>query len=439
MRTVYPTRLFLLLSAAGLLPAGLPVLAGKAWWLLPAAGWAALLAGLLLDAWALSRAGRLVRAEWEDRVGVGDSIQAELELESRLPFPLGGEVLLEVSPPLEEGGKGRFQLLPGRTLVGKEIGAPKRGEGTLEAAWIAIRGPLGLLRRVRRHPLEGKKVRVLPNLAKVRRMLLAFAPAGPARGGLVRVSLRGEAGEFDALESYVPGMDSGAVDWKASARHQALVVRRFRLERNQRVVLVLDTGRLMGEVLEGLERLDHAVHGALLLAWAVLKAGDRVGVYSYGEKPGKWLPPGGGRGRLGQVRHLLGELRVEGGETNHAWGLRELARKLPRRSIVVVFTEFTDPAMAALMVENAGALALRHQVLFVVMEDPALDAALDEPPSGKEETARGLVALRIRWERNRVLHRLSSLGVRVVRGSPERAALAAVKGYVRLKKGGVWA
>ncbi len=433
MKRVFPTRLFLVLLAAGTIPAALPLWAGDSLWPLSVAWWAALAGGALLDGAVLERAGRPPRVECPDRVGVGDSLNAELELENPLPFSLRGEVLLQVTPPLEGGGKESFRLLAGGCRLVKEIGAPKRGEGALEAAWVALRGPLGLLRLSRRHPLEGRKVRVLPNLRRVRKMLLAFSPRASLRGGVIPLPLRGEGGEFDTLEAYVPGMDPRSVDWKASARHQSLVVRRYRLVRNQRVVLVLDTGRLMGDELEGLERLDHAVHGALTLAWTALKEGDLVGIQAYGERPGAWLPPAAGMRHLQRIRTLLGGLQPGRGETNHAWGLGDLMGKLPRRSLVTVFTEFTDPAMAALMVENVEVLALRHQVVFVVLEDPGLEEALERRPSGKEETARAVVAARIRWEREQVLHRLQGMGVRVVRGRPGEAVLKALSAYFEVK------
>ncbi len=430
---MFPTRFFLILLSAGAVPAALPLAAGDSFWPLAAAWWAALAGGAFLDAWALARAGRPPRVECEGTAGVGDSVRAELELENPLPFPLRGEVLLEVSPPLEGGEKEGFRLLAGGCRLMKEIGAPRRGEGALEAVWIGLRGPLGFLRLARRHPLEGKKIRVLPNLRRVRKMLLAFSPRAQLRGGVVPLPLRGEGGEFDTLEAYVPGMDPRAVDWKASARHHSLVVRRYRLERNQRLTLVLDTGRLMGDELEGLERLDHAIHGALTLAWTALKEGDLVGVQAYGEKPGPWLPPAAGMRHLQRIRNLLGGLQAGRGETNHAWGLRDLLGKLSRRSLVTVFTEFTDPAMAALMVENVEVLALRHQVVFVVFEDPGLEEVLEKRPSGKEETARAVVAARVRWEREQVLHRLGSMGVRVVRGRPGKAVLEALSAYFEVK------
>src|SRR5262249_31560064 len=152
----------------------------------------------------------------------------------------------------------------------------------------------------------------------------------------------GDGGEFDSLTAYVPGMDVRAVDWKASARHRALRVRRFRLERNQRVITCLDTGRLMAEPVQGLQRLDHAIHASLLLAHAALRSGDLVGLHAYGGDPKAWVAPTTGVRHVRQLTDACSELFAEDDETNHVLGLKDLLTRLSRRSLVVVFTEFVD-------------------------------------------------------------------------------------------------
>lgn len=69
-------------------------------------------------------------------------------------------------------------------------------------------------------------------------------------------------------------MDTRFIDWKHSARHRRLLSREFRQERNHRIMLGFDTGRLMLESVDGLPRLDHAIRAGLLLAWVSLGAGD---------------------------------------------------------------------------------------------------------------------------------------------------------------------
>lgn len=57
-------------------------------------------------------------------------------------------------------------------------------------------------------------------------------------------------------------MDRRTVDWKQSARHQTLLAKEFRTERNHQIVMALDCGRVMSEPIDGAPRIDRAIHGA---------------------------------------------------------------------------------------------------------------------------------------------------------------------------------
>ena len=81
------------------------------------------------------------------------------------------------------------------------------------------------------------------------------------------------------------------MDWKHSARHRKLVCKEFQTERNHHVVLALDTGRLMNELVEGVPKLDRACTALLLLAYVSLKAGDRVASPRSTPAPGRSSPP----------------------------------------------------------------------------------------------------------------------------------------------------
>ena len=55
-----------------------------------------------------------------------------------------------------------------------------------------------------------------------------------------------------------------------------------------------------------------------------------------------------------------------------------LAARLRRRSLIVVFSEFTDPTSAELMIESMRRLVERHRVIFVVMADAELAEVADK-------------------------------------------------------------
>ncbi len=430
-----PTPRLMWLMLGGLLVAALPVAVDEGLWPLSPGLWAAL--GLLgvADWIVLARCRPRLLADVPATVGVGSPLEVRAELTVRTPRALRGTLRAEVCEPLEASPDLPLSAANGATEHRLPVDAPRRGGGEVRALWLRLDGPFGLLRRIDR-TLVRAPVAVVPNAALVRQLALAYF--GTQRFGGVHVQRKvGDGGEFDTLEAYEPGMDLRTVDWKASARHQVLRVRRFRVEQNQRVVLCVDTGRLMADPLAGLQRLDHAIHASLLLSRVALKAGDRVGIQAYAEAPKTWVPPGGGMRQMARIRRSLAELRAEPTETNHVRGIHQVLRKLRRRSLVVVFTEFTDATTAELMVEYLGHLARRHLVIFVALDDPALEERVEAAPASAFDLAAAVVAGGLIQDRERVLRRLRRMGVDVVHGPPGPAALKTLARYVHIKRRGL--
>jgi uncharacterized protein (DUF58 family) len=432
-----PARRFLILMTGALVVAALPVVLQPELWPVVIGVWLLFGVACGVDCGFLHRARPTLEADVPAAAGVGDPVQVPVRIGLRGDRPLGATLRSEVEPPLEGGEDVRATLPGGASEHMLPVRADRRGEAHVRAAWLRLDGPLGLFQRIDRFALDQAPVRVLPNFARVRNLAIQHFGAWQYRGGLRMERLPGDGSEFDTLEAYSTGMDLRSVDWKASARHQALRVRRYRLERNQRVIVCLDTGRLMADPLEGLQRLDHGVHAALLVAYAALHGGDLVGLHAYGAEPSGWLPPASGVGHIKRLTQACSRLHPADEETNHVRGMHDLLRRMRRRSLVIVFTDFSDSTTAELMVEQLGHLARKHLVIFVALDDPSTETPLSKHPESTEDMAGAVVAGQLRQDRQRVLRRLRRMGVDVVHGPPGRAAVDLLVRYVRYKRRGL--
>lgn len=435
-----PTPRALAVAAAGLLPA-LPAVLGaagaaQAW----VAFWLVFLGAVAADV-ALCPPPRSLRLEVELpallAVGASEPATLRLALPSRRPRAFGAilpaEVLVETSTHLEtpEPRTAGLSATPVELVV--ELTARRRGEAAVEEVWVRWRGPLGLVRRsTRRRPRA--TVPVTPDLTTVGRRALEHVTSRQALPGRRIERYAGQGSEFHALRDWVAGLDRRAIDWKASARHTRLLARELRAERNHQIVLALDTGHLMAEPVDGLARLDHAIHAALLLAFVSLRHGDRVGLYAFGESPGVWAPPRGGRSALPALVRVAAGLEAGHGETNFTLGLTELSRRLRRRSLVVVLTDFVDSVTAGLMVDNVERLARRQLVLFVAFRDPLLAALMDRPPAERLDVDRAVVAASLERERRGVLTRLARRGVQVLDAAPAEVGPGLLDRYLAIKR-----
>jgi len=198
--------------------------------------------------------------------------------------------------------------------------------------------------------------------------------------GIKSQQQKGEGAEFESLREYVPGLDSRFIDGKHSARHRKLVCKEFRTERNHQVIMAFDTGHLMLEPVDGLTRLDHAINASPGPSLGSLQGGDLVGTFGFDAAVRQYLGPQRGMASFARIQRATAELDYHLDETNFTLGLAEFERRLKRRALVILFTDFVDTVTAELLIESMQRIANRHVVVFVTQRGSVLQQAVDGVP-----------------------------------------------------------
>lgn len=310
--------------------------------------------------------------------------------------------------------------------------AVRRGNAALEALWVRWRGPFGLVWRQVRTALD-RKIAILPDVRPARAEAVRLFRRDASIGERIQIDA-GAGGEFQSLVEFRSGMDRRTIDWKASARHNDLIAREYRTERNNDIVFAVDAGRLMCEPVAGVPRIDRAISAALTAAFVALKLGDKVSLFGFDARPRISSGAVSGVASFGTFQRLAADLDYSNEETNFTLALTTLGSELKRRSLVLVFTDFADPTSAELMLKTVGRLAERHLVLFVLMHDVELDDLANAEPHSADDVSRAVIAAAMLRERRIVVARLQRLGVHIVEAHHDRMGSELVNAYLNLKK-----
>src|SRR5271167_3967356 len=184
------------------------------------------------------------------------------------------------SPPVDFTGSA--QITPLRLLPKKEIVQSyglksfRRGNFTFGAVFYRVTGPLGLVQRQAKIDLP-QQVQVLPDISGEGSRDLQLALAGAFQAGRRKSPRRGEGSEFESLREHQRDDDFRHIDWKASAKRGKLISRQYETERDQRLMILLDTGRMMSPKIGSYRKLDYAINASVHLAQIALHKGDLVG------------------------------------------------------------------------------------------------------------------------------------------------------------------
>ncbi|WP_394659545.1 DUF58 domain-containing protein [uncultured Novosphingobium sp.] len=346
------------------------------------------------------------------------------------------DAALACDPRLAEGGRAVAALAgEGAQAQGEAMFTPvRRGTGVVSTAWLRWIGPLGL--GARQHAVAvGREVRVWPNLAAVRSPgLQTFLR--DAQFGLIARRIRGEGTQFEALAEYQPGMDRRRIDWKASARHRHLYAKEMETERNNQIVFAFDCGQAMCEPVAGMARMDRAISAALTTAYVALKGGDRVALLGFAARPEALSPFVAGSAQFHRLQRAAAALDYRAEEPNFTLAMATLSARLTRRSLVVVFSDFTDPTSAELMLESVGRLVAHHVVLFVTLADSELEDLAAAAPNELDVLAIAVSADGLLRQRAVVLQRLRQLGVDVIEAPHDRIGTRLLDAYFAIKRKG---
>lgn len=421
-------RLGALLAAASVLVA-----------VVPAASWLVAALALALTALALSEAVALRRVRFavEGRashalyLGEEETVSLAVRTDAARPLRL---VLRQLWPDLlDEASSSRAGLVrPGEALRFQfRLRGTRRGRARVPPPVVAATFR-GLAERI--VPCgEASEVSVIPDLRAVGRLhaqLNRFA----LRGYGTRLSARlGKGREFDRLREYVRGDEFRDIAWKASARHDKLIVREHRLDRSQDVLLCLDAGHRMAARVAGLSRLDHAVNGAVLLSYGCNRLEDRVGLLSFAATVTRGPRQGRGSAHLRRITDFAAGVAAGYVHSDYLALASELRRGLRHRTLVVIFTALSEMDPEPLL-RAARAVSPPHLVLVAVLQDPDLAAAARLLPADKRELCRTLVAQDLWHVREHTVRELRRLGALVVESSPQDVGTAAMNAYIDVKR-----
>ena len=405
-----------------------------AWVVAPAAG-AVLIVLMLFDALL---AGRIVdwRVLGPDDAEIGEPVALKVMADFAGGMPRRMEAAVAVDPRLDRSGQVRLKLGPrdGAWQGATEVIPNRRGTAPLSGAWLRWTGPLGLGARQVAGALECA-VRIWPDLSPVRSPALQHF-LRDAQFGLIARRIRGEGTQFEALSEYEPGMDRRRIDWKTSGRHTKLYARENESERNNQIVFAFDCGQAMCEPVDGLPRIDRAVSAALTAAYVAMKGGDRVALFGFARRPQVITPFFGETRRFHRLQTAAAGLDYHAEEPNFTLALATLAQRLQRRSLIVLFSDFTDPTSAELMIESLGRLVERHLVLFVTIEDSELSELQAAEPDTLDALATAVAADTLARQRALVLLRLRQLGIDVIEAPWAAIGYRLIDRYLEIKRRG---
>jgi uncharacterized protein (DUF58 family) len=343
----------------------------------------------------------------------------------------------ELAPSLGASTRRLRGVLPaGARLTGSAALAPaRRGRFDVRDLVVRVDGPLGLGARQRtlRHPAV---LRVHPVFASRAEAELRINRARILEVGLRSAKGRGGGTEFDQLREYGVDDEVRRIDWAATARAGKAMVRTYRAERNQTVLLLLDNGRVMAGRVADVPRVEHAMDALMCLTTVATRLGDRCGLVVFDREVRSVLPAHAGREQLGRVAEAMYALDPVLAESDYRGAFTQALARFRRRSLIVLFTDLVEQAVGESLLPALPLLVRHHLVVIAAVRDPDVTGWAVQAPDDPDEAYRSAAATTALAERDRTVARLRGLGAVVVDAPAGELAPRLADTYLDLKARG---
>jgi uncharacterized protein (DUF58 family) len=323
----------------------------------------------------------------------------------------------------------------GRASAATTIRPRRRGRFTPTELALRIEGPLGLAARQERRRLPGI-LRVYPPFHSRDEAELRIDKARILEVGLRSAQGRGGGTEFDSLREYGVDDEFRRMDWAATARARKPIVRTYRAERNQTVLLLLDAGRTMAGVVQDVPRLDHAMDAVMMLTAVATRLGDRAGLVAFDSEVRAVVAAGHARDQLGRVTEAMYSLEPKLVESDYRAAFATTLARFRRRTMLVVFTELAEQALTETLLPALPLIARDHLVVVASVADPEVRRWAVSSPVEATAAYRKAAATAAIADRRRAVARLRGLGAVVVDALPGRLAPDLADTYLRVKATG---
>jgi len=334
---------------------------------------------------------------------------------------------------LEPKQQGHYFSGRSRALFHWEVIPLQRGEYRLDYVYLNIRSLLGFWASYQRFECPGQ-LQVYPDLQQLSQYAILAKTNRLSLLGFRKSRRVGQENDFERLRDFTQDDQFKFIDWRATARRNKLTVRDFQVTQSQRLLFLLDCGRLMTNQSHGLTMLDHALNAMLMLSYVALNRGDSVGLLCFSDKIDCFVPPQGGGGQINRMLHASYNLFPRLVESRYDEAFQFMKSKNPRRSLVILMTHLIDEVNANQITQYVGNLHGKHLPLAVFLRDNHLYQALPEHPNQPPEDlyVAAAAADLLTW-RHQVLTGLIHRGALVLDAFPENLSAPLVNQYLEIK------
>ncbi len=319
------------------------------------------------------------------------------------------------------------------SIISYRLKVNKRGPFNLGLCYIQVPSPLRLWCASYRSG-ETSLIKVYPDFSAITHYTLLATDNHESQIGIKRRPRRGEGLEFLQLRNYRNGDSLRKIDWKATSRRQNLISKEYQDERDQNIVLLIDSGRRMRSKDDNLSHFDHSLNAMLLVSYLALRQGDSVSVMNLGASQ-RWVAGQKGMAAMKTILNAMYDLEAENAATDYVAAAEKLMRLQRKRSLVILVTNSRDEEVDELLMAS-HLIKQRHLFLLANIRESFVDQLQQKEVEGLDDALLYAGVNRYIQQRQEVHKKIKNQGVFSIECVAKELAVNVANSYLEIKRSG---
>ena len=201
---------------------------------------------------------------------------------------------------------------------------------------------------------------------------------------------KGRGIEFSGFRSYQYGDDASMIDWPASLRAKATLVRDFEIYRNFNSLIILNVGDTMLFSSNKKLKVEYAAEIAYTLAYSMLRSDNGVGFIMMGDNFYTQVPIRIGMGNLKLIRNAITNNQNYGGNFDFEKMVKQTMSYLKSSAKIFIISDFVG--MKENWYKYLQGLAFKFDVTGIMIRDirdkelpnKSIQLLVEDPASGEK-------------------------------------------------------
>lgn len=376
-------------------------------------------------------ANRLTAERWH----LGEDNVVTLEIDSEYKFPVSLEIIDELPIIFQKRDFIlHYRAMPGVRLSEQYTLRPlTRGAYWFGNINVFVMSPLRLLKARYKFQQDAVPVKVYPTTKLLRSYQLLATTDHHGLFGARKIRKLGHSIEFEQIKEYVAGDDIRTINWKATARRDAMMVNTYTDIRSQQIFCIIDKGRSMKMAFEGMTLMDYSIKSALVFLNIALHKHDKAGLITFSSQVNDMVPADQGSMQMHKLLETLYNQTTDFQDADYERLLSQVHHKISQRSFLLLFSNFESLSSLNRQMPYLRALAKKHMLCLVFFENTAVKDIVEQQPDTIEGIYTKTIAERFDYEKKQMVKELRRYGIIAILTTPEKLTVDVINNYLELK------